>query len=112
MNRFALLVRIEAKAGKEEDVEKLLTSAIKYVEQDPNTPVWQVLRFGPATFGLFQAFLTKEARDFQLAGPVSLLFSQNAGHLFARPPHFEKADIMAEKLLLTEPETGGPPLAA
>ena len=43
----ALLVRLEAKPGKEEAVEEFLRSALPLVEQEPGTKPWFAVRFGP-----------------------------------------------------------------
>ncbi|WP_261575405.1 hypothetical protein [Frankia gtarii] len=46
-----LLIRLEAKPGREEDVAKLLTSAVAVVNDEAETPVWLGVRFGLAAFG-------------------------------------------------------------
>ena len=45
----ALLVRLEAKAGKENDVAEFLRSALPLVENEPDTRPWFAVRFGPST---------------------------------------------------------------
>jgi hypothetical protein len=108
MNRFALLVRLEAKPGKEAEVERLLTSALPVVEGEFATTVWLALRFGPASFGVFDAFPDQEGRTFHLVGRVPAAITAKASELFVRPPVIEKIDVLAEKISLTEAEVASP----
>jgi Domain of unknown function (DUF1931) len=66
----ALLVRLEAKSGKEDAVEEFLLSALPLVEQEPGTKPWFAVRFGPSTFGIIDAFPEEAARETHLGGPV------------------------------------------
>jgi hypothetical protein len=66
----ALLVRLEAKPGKEGAVEEFLVSALPLVEQEPDTKPWFAVRFGPSSFGIIDAFPDEAARDAHLGGPV------------------------------------------
>ena len=50
MVKVALLVRLEARPGKEAAVEKFLTGALTLANQETATPVWFALRLGPTTF--------------------------------------------------------------
>ena len=72
MVTVGLLVRIEAKPGKEVAIEKFLTGALPLVEAEPATTVWFALRLGPPTFGIFDAF-PDEVPD---ATPIFLGVSQ------------------------------------
>ncbi len=51
-----LLVRIEALPGRESDVENFLQQGLGLVEQEPNTVRWFAIRFGPSSFGIYDAF--------------------------------------------------------
>ena len=56
MVKYALFVRLEAKKGKEAEVEAFLKSGLPIVEQEPATIAWFGVRLGPTTFGIFDAF--------------------------------------------------------
>ncbi len=56
MVKVALLVRLEAKPGKEAEVESFLKSGLEIVEDEPDTTAWFAIRMGPSTFGIFDAF--------------------------------------------------------
>lgn len=52
MLSVGLLARLEAKPGKEADLEVFLTDGPALAEQEPDTRVWFALRLGPSTFGI------------------------------------------------------------
>ena len=56
MTKVALFVRLEAKPGKEAEVEAFLKSGLPLVQEEPATLAWFGLRLGPSTFGIFDAF--------------------------------------------------------
>jgi quinol monooxygenase YgiN len=91
-----LYVRLEAADGREHDLEALLTGARELVEQEPGTTVWYALRFGPATFGIFDAFEDEDGRKAHLDGAVAKALGEHAD-LFATPPSIEPVDVIAVK---------------
>jgi quinol monooxygenase YgiN len=94
----ALLVRLEAKPGKEKAVEEFLRSALPLVEQEPGTKPWFAVRFGPSSFGIIDAFPDQAARETHLNGPVGKALGERADELFAAPPEISYLDILAEKV--------------
>src|SRR6202012_1415074 len=54
--KTALFVRLEAKPGKESQVEQFLRDGFPLVEQEPGPVAWFGIRLGPSTFGIFDAF--------------------------------------------------------
>jgi quinol monooxygenase YgiN len=98
MVKVALLVRLEAKPGKEADIENFLRGGLTIVEGEPATKVWFAIRFGPSTFGIFDAFPDEASRQAHLTGKVAAALMAKASDLLARPPIIEKVDIFAAKL--------------
>jgi len=94
----ALLVRLEAKPGKEGAVEEFLRSALPLVEQEPGTKPWLAVRFGPSTFGIIDAFPDDAARETHLSGPVGKALAEKGDELFASPPDISHLDVIANKL--------------
>lgn len=94
----ALLVKLEAKPGKESAVEEFLISALPLVEREPGTKPWLAVRFGPSTFGIIDAFPDEAARQAHLEGPVGKALSERADELFATPPDISRLDVVADKL--------------
>jgi quinol monooxygenase YgiN len=94
----ALFVRLEAKPGKETEVESFLRGGLPLVEEEPATIAWFGIRLGPTTFGIFDAFPDEAGRQAHLSGRVAAALMAKASQLFAKPPVIEKADVLAAKL--------------
>jgi quinol monooxygenase YgiN len=94
-----LYVRLEAKPGKEKDVEAFLRNALPLVEAEPATTAWFAIKMGPAVFGIFDVFPNEEGRQAHLTGKVAAALQAKASELFAKSPAIEKVDILAAKLL-------------
>src|SRR5258707_1382564 len=98
MVTVALLVRLEAKPGKEAEVERFLRGGLEIVQEEPETTAWFALRLGPSTFGIFDAFPDDSGRQAHLSGRVAAALMANAAELLAQPPVIEKVDVLAAKL--------------
>ncbi len=98
MIKVALFVRLEAKPGKEAEVERFLKGGLPLVEQEPATLAWFGIRLGPTTFGIFDAFPDESGRQAHLSGKVAAALMAKAPELLARAPVIEKADVLAVKL--------------
>jgi len=98
MVKLALLVRLEAKPGKEADVESFLRSGLPLVEQEPGTITWYGIKLGPSTYGIFDTFADDAGRQAHLSGKVAAALMAKASELFAQPPAIEKVEILAAKL--------------
>ena len=98
MVTVALLVRLEAKPGRESDVEAFLRAGLTLVEAEPATTVWFGIRLGPSTFGIFDAFPDEAGRNAHLTGRVAAALGEKASELFAKPPTIERVDVLAAKL--------------
>ena len=68
MVTLGLYVRLEAKAGREMDVENLLRGALPLADEEEKTLAWFAVRFGPSTFAIFDAFPDEEGREAHLQG--------------------------------------------
>jgi quinol monooxygenase YgiN len=98
MPNLALYVRLEAKPGKESEVEAFLKSAVPLVQQEPGTVAWFAIRMGPSTFGIFDAFPDEASRDAHLSGKVAAALTAKAPELLAQTPKIEKIEVLASKL--------------
>jgi len=94
----ALLVRLEAKPGKEADVEALLRAGLTLVEAEPATTAWFGIRLDRSTFGIFDAFPDEAGRSAHLSGRVAAALGEKASELLAKPPTIERVDVLAAKL--------------
>jgi quinol monooxygenase YgiN len=98
MVNVALFVRLEAKPGREADVENFLRDGLPIVQEEPSTIAWFGIRLGPSTFGIFDAFPDEAGRQAHLSGRVAAALMAQAPELFAQPPTIEKVDVLAAKL--------------
>lgn len=98
MVKVALWVRLEAKSGKETEVEGFLKGGLAIVQEERSTTVWFALRLGPSTFGIFDAFPDDAGRKAHLAGRVAAALMAKAPDLLAKPPSIENVDVLAAKL--------------
>ena len=98
MVKTALLVRLEAKPGKEADVESFLRGGLSVVNEEPAITAWFAIRIGPSTFGIFDAFPDEAGRQAHLSGRVAAALMAKASELLAQPPVIEKVDVLAAKL--------------
>jgi quinol monooxygenase YgiN len=98
MVTVALLVRLEAKPGKEADVENFLKGGLPIVQEEPATTAWFAIRMGPSTFGIFDAFPDDAGRQAHLSGRVAAALMAQAADLFTQPPSIEQVDVLAAKL--------------
>ena len=94
----ALWVRLDAKPGKEAEVEQFLRGGLDIVQQEPATVTWYALRLGPSTFGIFDTFPDDAGRQAHLNGRVAAALMAKAGELLSQPPKVEQVDVLAAKL--------------
>ena len=97
MEKFALLARVEAKPGKENEVLEFLKSALPLAEAEPATVRWYALKIGPSTFGIFDTFETEDGRKAHLGGQIAAALMANASELLASDPVIEQVELLAVK---------------
>jgi quinol monooxygenase YgiN len=97
MVKVGLFARLQAKPGKEAEVARLLTSALRLAQEERETEVWYALQFGPATFGIFDAFAGDSGREAHLKGRIAEALMAKAPELLVEPPRIEKLDLLAAK---------------
>jgi quinol monooxygenase YgiN len=98
MVKVALFVRMEAKPGKEKEVETFLRGGLPLVMEEPDTTAWFGVRLAPSSFGIFDAFPNEAGRQAHLSGKVAEALMAKVGELFSKPPSIEKVEILAAKL--------------
>jgi quinol monooxygenase YgiN len=98
MVKVALWVRLEAKSGKEAEVESFLKGGLAIVEEEPATIAWFAIRLGPSTFGICDAFPDESGRQAHLSDRVAAALMAKASDLLSKAPTIEKIDVLAAKL--------------
>jgi quinol monooxygenase YgiN len=94
----ALFVRLEAKPGKEADVESFLLNGLSIVQDEPSTTTWYALKLGPSTFGIFDTFSDDSGRQAHLSGRIAAALKAQSNDLFSRPPSIEPVTVLAAKI--------------
>ena len=93
-----MYVRLEAKTGREQEVENFLKGALRLVHDEPETLLWFAVRLGPSTFAIIDGFPDEGGRQAHLSGQVATALMESAPDLLAQEPAIERFDIMAAKL--------------
>ena len=94
---LGVLALVEAKPGKEAEVEAFLESGRAIVEQEPGTVVWYAFRVDGSTFGIFDAFTDEESRQAHLSGQIPAALGQVGSELLAKDPDIRLVDVLAVK---------------
>jgi quinol monooxygenase YgiN len=97
MEKLALLARLEAKPGKEQEVADFIKSALPLAQQETQTIRWYALQIGPSTFGIFDTFETEDGRKAHLGGQIAAALMAKAPELLAAAPVIEQVELLAVK---------------
>ncbi len=100
MVKVALLVRLVAKPGKEEEVGLVPRerTAARRLQAETQTTVWFALRITKNEFGIFDAFPNDTGRKAHIEGAIAVALRAKAAELLAQPPTIEQVDVLAAKL--------------
>lgn len=98
MSSVALWVQLEAKKGKEAEVEKFLRDGLNIVNNEPGTITWHALKLGATSYAIFDTFSDNKGREAHLAGQVAKALKGKAADLFSKAPTIERIDVLAAKL--------------
>jgi len=94
----ALVVRLEAKPGKEAELDAFLRDALPLVQDEPQTVTWLALRLSHSLFAIVDTFPDDQGREAHLDGAVASALMARAGELLAAPPDLQPADVLTAKL--------------
>jgi quinol monooxygenase YgiN len=97
MDTLALLGLMEAKSGKEAELEAFLKSALPLAQAETDTTTWYALKMGPSKFGIFDTFADEAGRDAHLHGEIAKALFAKADELLAKPPQIEMVELLAVK---------------
>lgn len=103
MEQLGILAVLEAKAGKEQEVERFLKAAATLAEREEQTVSWYAMKLGPSTFGIFDTFADQKGRDAHLKGEIAKALFARADELLAKPPSIEQPEILAVKVSQASP---------
>ncbi|WP_217429843.1 SDR family oxidoreductase [Sphingomonas bacterium] len=93
----ALHITLEARAGKEGEIEALIGGILAEVEREPATRPWFGLRRDSATFEIFEAFPDEAGREAHLTGKGAALLMKKSNALLVRPAQIDRLDVLIRK---------------
>jgi quinol monooxygenase YgiN len=97
MSKLGIWAQLEAKPGKEKELEDFLKSALPLAEAEPGTLTWYAIKMGPGKYGIFDTFADENGRNAHLNGPIAKALFAKADELLAKAPEIAKPEILASK---------------
>jgi quinol monooxygenase YgiN len=97
MALLSIWAQLEAKPGKEKEVEEFLKSAQPLAEREPGTMTWYAIKMGPGKYGIFDTFADENGRNAHLNGEIAKALFARANDLLAKAPQIDKPEILAAK---------------
>ena len=97
MSRVSIWAPLEAKPGKEKEVEEFLKSAQPLAEREKETLSWYAIKLGPGKYGIFDTFADEKGRNAHLNGEIAKALFAKAKELLAKDPEISKPEILAVK---------------
>jgi quinol monooxygenase YgiN len=95
--KHSLFVRLEAKPGKEREVEAFLAQGLELANAEATTPLWLALKLGERQYAIFDSFYDEAGRQAHLNGPIAKALMANAPELLAAAPSIEPLEVLGVK---------------
>ncbi len=93
-----LVVTLEAKNGRQEQLAQLLHDAFATAIREVGTVTWYAYRITETRFGIFDTFFDETARQSHLDGEVGRLLNRIGEEALVSPPVFQSISILASKI--------------
>ncbi|MBW4026064.1 MAG: antibiotic biosynthesis monooxygenase [Acidobacteria bacterium] len=97
MDKYALWAQMEAKPGKEKEVEEFLKSAQPLAVKEEGTTTWYAVKMGNNHYGIFDTFADEKSRDAHIHGEIAKALFAKAEDLFVKAPEIDRPEILAAK---------------
>lgn len=97
MEQVGILVMLESKPERAEDVATFLASALDLARAEERTIRWYALRMDATRFAIFDTFADEAGRAVHLGGPIARELFAQAEDLFSSPPVVHLANVLAAK---------------
>ena len=99
MVKFALLVELKAKPGKEAEVEAFLNKEAALVRGESGTLSWHASKIEgePGAYRVFDTFDDEAAREAHLNGEAGQELVDKAEDLFSVTPKVHRLQVVAQK---------------
>lgn len=95
----AFYIHMEARPGKEKDVEKMLADILAVVNNEATTGPWFAFRYSPSAFGIVEMFGNIAGRDIHTRGDGGTIFRDldRMNDILAYPAHLYRLDVLYSK---------------
>lgn len=93
-----LLVTLDAKPGKQDQLAALLSNALNAAAREPGTVTWYSYRITETKFGIFDTFADETAREAHLNGDIAKALGQVGDDLLSAPPRIQPISIVSSKI--------------
>ncbi len=99
MAKFALLVELQAKPGKEAEAEAFLAKEAALVRGEPGTLSWHAVKVEGevGVYRVFDTFDDEAAREAHLNGEAGQELVEKADELFSVTPRVHRLTVISQK---------------
>jgi quinol monooxygenase YgiN len=95
MERIGILAILQARPGREHDLEAFLKSAQPLAEAEAQTLRWYALKIDGTRFAIFDTFEDEVGRKAHVGGEIARQLLAAATELLSAPPSIEFVDVIA-----------------
>src|ERR1700679_1241411 len=93
MVKLAIWATVQAKPGKEAQVEAFLKSAQSLAEAESQTVTWCAVKMGGWRLGRLDTFQKEAGREAHLSGEIDKALMANAKELLSEDPQIHKIEV-------------------
>jgi quinol monooxygenase YgiN len=97
-NTVAVWVEMEARPGKEAEVEALLKECVAVVQNETDTVAWFAMKLSESKFCIFDTFTGESGRKAHLDGELARTLTAKADELLVNPVCMQQIAIVAAKV--------------
>ena len=97
MAKYALYVQLNAKPGKEAEVEAFLKQGAEMAKKETGTVTWYGIKEDEGSYAVFDTFDDEAGRDAHLSGDIAKTLMAKADTLFSNTLQIHKIQIIANK---------------
>jgi quinol monooxygenase YgiN len=94
---LGILALLEAKAGKGEQLAAFLKAGRELAVAEQGTVTWYAFKISDTSYGIFDTFVTDDARTAHINGQIPAALTQVSADLLAREPDIRPVNVLAVK---------------
>ena len=94
---LGILALLEAKPGKGDELAAFLKAGRDLAVAEEGTVTWYAFRISDTSYGIFDTFVTDEARTAHINGRIPAALADVSADLLAGEPSIRPVDILAVK---------------